>query len=252
MTALFAGMTSDNLEQATDVVGGFTQRETDIYTGVVKLAYVGKSDGGASNINFIIDIDGQEHRETVYFTNKQGENFYVDKKDPKKKHPLPGFTLINDMCKVTTGKPLSQQDAAEKVVKIYDFTERKEVPKAVTVMIDMLNQPVSLALGQILQNKKVKDASGNYVPTAETFTSVQMEKVLHPGQGNKTVLEIESGSEAKYADAWLSQHKGKVRDKRTIKTGDSNATVASGRPTPPAAAAAAPTPTTSLFGKKPA
>ncbi len=251
MAALFAGMTTDNLEQATDVVGGFTQRETDIYTGVVKLAYVGKSDGGASNISFIIDIDGQEHRETVYFTNKQGENFYVDKKDSKKKHPLPGFTTVNDMCLVTTGKPLAQQDAQEKVVKLYDFEERKEVPKAVTVLIDMLNQPVSLALGQILQNKKVKDASGTYVPTAETFTSVQIEKVMHPGQNNKTVLEISSGADAKYADAWLAQHKGKVRDKRTIKTGDSSAAVTSGRPVPPTAAAA-PTPTTSLFGKKPA
>jgi len=251
MTALFAGLTTDNLEQATDVVGGFQQRETDIYTGLVKLAYVGKAESGASNISLIIDIDGQEHRETIYFTNKAGENFYLDKKDPKKKHPLPGFTTINDLCLVASGKPLAQQDAQEKVVKLYDFTERKEVPKAVTVLVDLLNQPVALALGQVLQNKQVKDASGVYVPTADTFTTVQIEKVLHPGQSNKTVLEISSGSDAKYADAWLAQHKGKVRDKRTIKTGDSSATVASGRPTPPQATTIAP-PTTSLFGKKPA
>lgn len=249
MPSLFAGMTTDNLEQASDVVGGYVQRETDIYTGVVKLAYLGKSEGGASNINFIIDIDGQEHRETVYFTDRQGDNFYLDKKDPNKKRPLPGFTIINDMCLVTSGKPLSQQDAADKVVKLYDFNERKEIPKSVTVLVDMLDKPVSVALGQILQNKKVKDASGVYVPTAETTTIVQIEKVMHPGQDNKTVLEITSGSDAKYADAWLAQHKGKVRDKRTIKSGNSTATVASGRPTPPPQPATT-TPTTSLFGKK--
>jgi hypothetical protein len=163
---------------------------------------------------------------------------------------LPGFTTINDLCLVASGKPLAQQDAQEKVVKLYDFTERKEVPKAVTVLVDLLNQPVSLALGQILQNKQVKDAGGMYVPTAETFTTVQIEKVLHPGQSNKTVLEISSGADAKYADAWLAQHKGKVRDKRTIKTGDATAAVSTGRPVPPQAATST-APTTSLFGKKP-
>ncbi|MFR7882301.1 MAG: hypothetical protein ACLU5J_13140 [Christensenellales bacterium] len=37
------------------------------------------------------------YTETIYITNKEGKNYFLNKQDPTKKVPLPGFTLIDDL-----------------------------------------------------------------------------------------------------------------------------------------------------------
>ena len=115
MTKMFGNVTTAGLESAGDRIGGGRQLlESGIYTGTVKLAYAGKAKSSASqSVTVHLDINGQEHRETFWVTNKQGENFYADKQDPKKKFPIPGYASIDELCLVTTGFPLSEQDGAE-------------------------------------------------------------------------------------------------------------------------------------------
>ncbi len=75
--SLFSKLKTDNLENAEDRVGGgFKVLPTNIYNSKIKLAYAGTSASGAMNITFICDIDGREYKETIYITNKAGENFY--------------------------------------------------------------------------------------------------------------------------------------------------------------------------------
>lgn len=233
MNALFGSLTTEGLEEAQDRVGGFQPFDTDLYTGPIKLAYAGQSDGGARNITLVVDMGGREYRETIYITNKKGENFFLNKQDNSKKVPLPGFTVIDDICLVTTGKPLAEQATEEKVVKVWDRDAKAEVPKTVPMLVDLLGQTVTLGIVRQLENKSEKDGNGNYVPIADTRETNFIDKVFHT-ETKMTVVEAKQGAEtATFHDSWAERNRGQTRDKREIKDGEGGT---AGRPGAPRSA----------------
>lgn len=249
MTTLFGNLKSDGLEQSTDNQGGgsFT-RESDIYSGKIKMAYAGAAKSGARFVQLIVDMpDGKEYKETVYITNKAGENFYLNKSDNSKKVPLPGFTTIDDICLCATGKPLAEQDAEEKIVKIYDFEAKAELPTSVPVLIELLGQDISLAILKVTENKQAKNANGVYEATAETRDINSIDKVFNTAT-QMTVVEARNKAEAPvFWDNWLERNKGKTRDKTSKVIGNPGAPGAARSGPPQAGAAPA---RQSLFGKK--
>jgi hypothetical protein len=187
----FGNLNTDGLEESEDRLGGFSVFESDIYTGVIKVAYAGQSAEGAQNVTLILDFGGREYRETVYVTNKKGENWFVPKdKDGKeikdadgkkpKRMPLPGFTTIDDICLIASDKPLAEQTDEEKMVKIYDYDLKKEVPKSVPVLTDLTGQKVSLAISKVIRNKAKKGSDGKYNDIAETREENAIEKAFDP------------------------------------------------------------------------
>lgn len=256
--SLFAGLSNEGLEQTEDRVGGgFKALETNIYTGKLKAAYAGASAGGARSVTLIFNHGGSsEYRETVYITNKAGQNWFHPKdkdgkRDTSKKVPLPGFTIIDDLCLIITGKPLSEQDAEEKVFNVYDADAKKELPKAVPMLIDLLDSEVSFAIQKSLENKS--ELVGNdYVATADERETNNIVKVFHT-ESRMTVVEAREGkTEPEFWDAWLSRNEGKTQDKRTIKDGAGGS---AGAPKRAGAAGGAPaagggTERKSLFGNK--
>ena len=243
---MFNNLTNDGLEETQDRLGGYQALETAIYKGKIKLAYAIKSTGGAHGVELAVDLEnGQEYRETIYVTNKKGENFFLNKSDQTKKVPLPGFTVMDDICTVTTEKPLSKQEDEEKIVKIYDYEEKKEVPKSVPVLIELLGKEVSLAIVKTIEDKtKKNDSTGNYEPTGETREVNSIDKVFHEPT-HLTVAEARQGAtEATFYSSWAERNNGKTRDKSS---GAAGQTGNSGRP------GSAPTPNEaggrkSLFG----
>jgi hypothetical protein len=248
--SLFKELSSTGLEEAQDRLGGFSALETDSYTGKIKVAYAGKSSGGAHSITLIVDVLGKEYRETLYITNKQGQNFYLNKNDQSKKVPLPGFTVVDDICLVTTGKPLSEQDTEDKIVNIYDSEAKKELPKSVPVLIELTGKTVTLGIIKELQNKSEKVGS-EYVPTAEVRDVNVIDKVFHT-ETKMTVVEARQGAEtAQFHDSWLERNKGKPRDKRLIKEGAGGQVGAPKRAGGPSVATQSGAPVRkSLFGSK--
>lgn len=222
---IFGKLTNDGLEQSTDRLGGFQPLETDIYTGMIKNAYAGKSIGGAQNITFIVDIDGREYRETIYITDKEGKNYFFNKNDKTKKVPLPGFTVADDICLIATGDPLAQQTAEEKIVNIFDFEKKADVPTSAQVLTSLLNKKVSLGIVKRTVNKQEKKGD-EYVAVAETRDENYIEKVFHP-ELKLTVAEARNGQEeAKFWTAWKERNAGQTRDKRTIKDGQAGSAAA--------------------------
>lgn len=251
MSNLFSNLKTDGLEEPSDRLGGFGPVDTAIYTGPIKMAYAGQSAGGAQSVTLLIDHQGKEYRETVYITNRQGENFYLNPQDKTKKVPLPGFTTIDNICLVTTGKPLCEQDPEEKVVNVWDADAKKELPKSVPVITSLLGQVVSLGIVKQLENKSVKQGN-EYVATAETRESNFIDVVFHT-ETKMTVAEARDGAETgKFWGKWEAKNKDQIRDKRTIKDGVGGAAGAPGskhQAGPPVAGGAAPA-RKSLFGGK--
>lgn len=248
MTKMFGNLTNEGLEEAGDRLGGSVLFPTNVYEGVVKMAYAGKAQSSnAQSVTVIIELDGKEFRETHWVTNKNGENSWQDKTDPKKKHPLPGFTSIDDLCLVTTGYGLADQDIEEKVVKIFDFEQKKDVPTNVPVLVNLLGKPVFVAVVQQTVDKQKKTDAG-YVNTGETRNENIAEKFFHH-ETRRTVTEIKQGlDEAIFMDAWKEKNAGQPpRNKAKGADGKSGAPGAGGNAGAPSASAAQ-KPAKSLFG----
>lgn len=244
--SLFGKLTNDGLEESQDRLGGYAPLDSGIYTGKIKAAYAGESSQGATSVTVIVDLGGKEYRETLYVTNKKKENFFFNKDDKTKKVPLPGFTVADDICLIVTGAPLASQETEDKVINIYNFDQKKEIPTSVPMLMGLLNQEIKLGIINQLENKSEKQGN-EYVPTAETRNINFIDKVFHP-ELNLTVAEARNNQdEAKFHDAWEARNKGLVKDKREIKDG---AAGASSKPQKSAPVAGAGTPTKSLFGKK--
>lgn len=247
MTKMFGNLTDTaQMETASDTLGGGGAIASGAYDGTIELVYAGQSSGGALNVTVHFKTtDGREVRETIYFTNKKGENFYLDKQDATKKHPLPGFTTVNDLCLLATGVGLADQETEEKTVKIYDANERKELPKPVQCLTALHGQPISLGILRVLEDKMGKDSGGNYtVPTGEIRTFNTIDKVFHPETGrtvNEYLQEVET---PEFKTAWIQKNDGKDRNKAKGLAAAEGST-GSGRP-----GGAAGTATKSLFGKK--
>jgi hypothetical protein len=261
--SLFKNLTTEGLADNEDRAGGgnFGARETDVYGGKIKVAYAGQSTGGAHNVTLLVAMaDGGEYRETVYVTNKKGENFFLSK-DAKnadgspKKVALPGFTTIDDICQVSADKVLADMDTEEKIVNIYDYDAKKELPKSVQVLTELTGKDVLLGIKKSLVNKSDK-VGDEYVANAETREENHIEKVFHPTL-RVTVVEAKNTNPgetpvAAFIDTWLEKQKGKTHDKRTIKDGSAGT---SGRPGRAAAAGGPPqggaaTARKSLFGNQ--
>lgn len=243
--SVFGNLTNEGLEDSQDRLGGFSPFDSDIYVGTIKAAYAGQSQGGATSVSIIVDMAGKEYRETLYVTNKKGENFFISPE--KKKVPLPGFTVVDDICLIASGKPLAEQNTEEKVINLYDFEAKRELPKSVPMLTDLLGQKIALGVLKQLENKNTKNSAGEYVPTEETREINIVDKVFHP-EVKLTVAEARNGKDTpEFWDKWQERNKGQVRDKRTVKEGAGGNTGA-----PPKAAGTATgtaAPRKSLFGK---
>lgn len=241
----FASLTTDGLEAARDVLGGGGAIDSDAYDGVIKLAYTGKSSGGAHFLAVHIDINGREYRETLYVTNKQGQNFYHPKGDQSKKAPLPGFTTANDLALLSTGQALNEQTFEEKVVKLYDFDARQELPQKVTAVTSMMGQEIAVGILKNIEDKtKLNEGTGNYDPTGETRETNNIDKVFH-AETKKTVSEFTAKVEsAEFYGKWVNKNKGQVRDKSTGASGKAGVPGSKA----PGGAAKSAAPSKSLFG----
>lgn len=246
---MFAKMKTEGLEKTEDRVGGgFAAIATDVYDAKIGMLYITEAASGAKAANLIATINGQEYKEIFYFTTRNGDIHYVDKQDAKKKHPLPGFTTLNDICLLVTGEALDAQDehVEEKMVNIYNYDARKEVPTAVPVITSLTGGDIKLAITRIKEFKQKKDEdSGVYEDTLETRTINELSQVMHSDTGrtvNEYLHEVDPGE---FMPAWLKAHQGKDRDKTLGKTGGAG-TSGSGRP----GAAEGGTKKAGLFGKK--
>lgn len=216
--ALFGNMTNEGHEEARDTLGGYSVLDSGIYTGTIKQFYAGQSSGGAHNMTIIVaggDF-GSEYRETVYFTNKKGENFFV-KND--KKSSLPGFTIVDDICLCAGGVPLSETDFEEKTVNIYDYEAKKELPKSVQVATGLIGKEISLAILKNLENQQEKSGD-EYVAKSDGSTreTNNIDKVFNT-ETKMTVHEARHGAdEAAFWGKWEEKNKGQTRD-RTEKDG---------------------------------
>ena len=239
MANAFASLTTEGMERQADTLGGKTVLPTDVYKLHVKYAYSGESSGGALSITVVGSVNGSDYSETFWITNKEKKNYFMSKND--KKVPLPGFTVIDDMCLFATGKPLAQQSTVDKIIEKYNPESSSMQKTSVPVIEGLLDKDVLVAISQVEEVKRKKVDDG-YHTVSDTTEFNEIEKVFHLDKhltANEVIKKVE---EPEFYTKWLEAKKGKVKDKTKGKTPERpDATTSSGMPS------AEPTPVSNPF-----
>lgn len=240
--SLLSGLSTDStIADEKDSVGGSRIRASGLYPLTIALAYLTKSAGGALALNLTMKDDDGEVRQQVWITNKKGENFYLDKK--QEKQYLPGFNQANSLALLTLGKEISALDTEEKVVNLYNFELKADVPTKVDMVMDLIGQEILVGLLKQTVDKTQKNDAGEYVPTGETREENEVDKFFRASD-RMTSSEIRArAEEAVFATTWETKWKDQVRNKAK------GAAAGTGTAGAPKAAAAAGKPQASLFAK---
>jgi len=238
----------DSIEETKDRVGGASNGPTEsgMCLAVIETAYVGESTGGATCINITAKGEnGENIRLTEYISSgkKKGQKNYYERDG--KKHYLPGFKKMDDLSLLLTGEHIAEMEPEEKVISLWDYDEKKEMPTAVQMMMDWCGQEVYLGLQRVISDINVKDAKGDYQPTGFTRLSNELSTSCHPETKltvNEMIAEVE---ESVFFDKWVEKNTGNDYDKSAAKNGH----IPKGS-TAPTANAAETKPKKSIFGKK--
>lgn len=214
--SLFAGLNKDGLEKDKDVVGGSgsNRLESNVYAGTLKAVYITKTkdNGLMANVLFTPEGSDTEYRESLFISNGKGQNYYEKN---EKKFPYPGFTIIDDLCTIVTGKPLSEQDTEDKIFKLYDYDLKEEIPTTVPVISGLLGAEANLVIRKNEEYKQVKSDNG-YVDTDEKIFTNEILKAIYPD--GSTVSEKANKTDPVYTEAWLEKWKDTVYDKTKGRT----------------------------------
>lgn len=241
--SLLSGLSTDStIADEKDSVGGSRVRVSGLYDMNIALAYLSKSTNGALALNLTLKDDDGEVRQQLWITNRKGENFYLDKKNDKQY--LPGFNMANSLCLLTVGKEIATLDTEEKVVNVYSFDAKADVPTKVDMIVDLLGKDIVVGLLKQTVDKTVKnEATGEYDPTGETRDENEVDKFFR-AEDRMTSSEIRAqATEAVFATTWETKWKDQVRNKAKGAKAGSTAGA------PKAAGAGATKPQQSLFAK---
>lgn len=242
MANIFASKkpTADKVEE--DYIGGGGVFDTDIYEATIKMAYMQKaSKSEAMSVILMLTVDGREVRQQIWTTNKSGGVTYKDKNSGEEKN-LPGYSQVNALAMVVTGKELGELEVENKIQKIYDYDAKKELNTAVDCFVELHGQKIMVALQRQKVDKTKDDGTGTYVPTGETRDTNEVVKFFPEGK-TVTISEVaeyikslgssfdevlNDGNLLKaigkmpeelgvYAATWLEKNKGKTYDKSSGK-----------------------------------
>ena len=211
-----------SVEKAVDTLGGGGVLDTNVYPFQVKTIYLGESKTGAVSATVVGKLEnGSEFKTTQWIVsgNAKGNKPYYERNG--KKYPLPGYTIIDDICLAITGKSLGDAEMEEKTIKIYDYEVSKEVPTEVDCICDVEDGEVFLAISKQLEDKTEDDGAGGRTPTGETRETNEVAKVMNTD--GATMLEVKDGLAIEFGDKWLKKNEGKVRDRTTKTSGTAGA-----------------------------
>lgn len=242
IAALQLGADVEKQEEDVIVTGGGFTLDTGLYPMVIENAYLEKTDSGAMMMH--VHLKRKAGGNQVYrFKNcivsgdaKGNKPTYFDAKT-KKNRPLPGYSQMDQICKIAADIPLSQIEPEKKLIKLWDFDVGAEVPREMPVVTQIIGQEI-LAGIQFRRENKRANQNGEWVDTNEAREFNELDKVFYP-DGFTVTEKAAEAEEAVFVEKWAKAFPdGTVVDKFKPVQGAPAAT--SGASAPASTAAAAP------------
>jgi len=195
-----------------DTLGGskFTPLPSNVYDLTVKLLYLTQSEKGAWAVNLEATTpDNKTYKESVYISNAAGENEYKDSKTGEMK-VMSSFLTMNALCLLTDGKAIKSQRMEKKVINVYSYKDKKDIPTEVLMLVDIVGKQFKAGILLREQNKRVKNQENVYVNTADIVSVNVLDKVFR-FRDSCTETEIRAGAtEGSFIKDWKAKYEGQV------------------------------------------
>lgn len=235
MSLLATANTAADVNEEQDNIGGGGPLESGAYLANIEMAYLTQAKSGAVGLTLHLKTEKNgEVRETLWVVsgNEKGNKTFYEKDGVK--NPLPGFALGNALTRMAIGTPLLEVPTEMKLVNLYDFDAKKEIPTSVEVLTGLLNQPIIMGILKQVEDKNAKGDDGQYHPTGETRERNELHKFFRASD-KLTVAEIldEDCTAPVFYDKWVAKWAGVTRD-RTSKDGAVKAGLPKGTAAAPA------------------
>jgi hypothetical protein len=207
--------TDTDIKEDKDSLGAGYLLESGAYKCVIKLAYVNKSANGATGLNIHLESEnGTMVRQTLWIASgdaKGNKTYSVNKKGEK--NFLPGYNVANALCLLTVGKGITDLETETKVVNLYDFAARAELPTKVEAIMELKGEEIIAGVIKETVDKNVKTDSGEWVPNGETREQNEIDKIFRASDG-LTVQEIKAEqTEAVFLEDWTKKNEGVTKNK---------------------------------------
>ena len=165
----FLRKTDGVVETTEDRVGGGSFIiDSGVYEAKIDKAYlVNSTSSHAVGVRIEATLsNGKKYRDTIYVTNGEGKNTYVNK-DGKACY-LPGFETVSNISLVTTGKELADLTPEDKVVEVYNAELKRNAPTTVKMFMELVGADIMLGIAKTKSFKQVKNpATNKYENTVE-------------------------------------------------------------------------------------
>ena len=196
-------------EEAKDTLAGSFVWDTGVYHAKITKAYLGKSSGGAYNVTIELTDDKDRKLELVeYVTNREGVNFFVNKKGEKQL--LPGMAKMNALAETLTGKEIGELETETKLVEQYDSTAKKRIPKETPVLVELLGKEGYFGIIKVIDFKNKEKT--------ETKEKNELDKVFN--EDKLTLAEIKAGNtEPEFFDKYVEKRTPDYVKDKTQKSG---------------------------------
>jgi hypothetical protein len=202
------------VEQDKDSLGGSGPLPTDVYAAICEYMYLDQTASGALMAygSFkAVDADRSVRFSECIMSKKSGtlKATYTDKRTGKEK-PLPGYTKVLHLAQALGMdiQDLSGLEAEQKILKLWDYEQSKELPQEKNVITSFTGKPLQMAVMEVVETKMAKDAEGKYtVPTAEERSLNEIVKWFDANG-------VTNSGDKDFKEAWLLKNKGNVKDKR--------------------------------------
>ena len=204
-------MRDDIKLKETSLGGGSYLWDSNVYTTTVDMAYFDQSQGGAHSLNLtLLNDKGKKLKQTIWFTNRKEEVHYVNQKGEK--DYLPGYNLANNLSLIITGEDVNEafDKSEKKMVNVYDFNARKDMPTEKSVATTLLGKQIKVAILKQTVNKRVNDGTGKYVESAETKDENDIKEFYFADSDLTVVEKSKDATEALMMPKWAERNAGKT------------------------------------------
>jgi len=156
------GLSVDNdIQGESDRLGGSFIWDTDAYECEIEAAFVGEAASGAMSVTYHFKNEQDKVlKPTIYVTSgkKKGCKPYYENGKGEKVY-LPGFNQATAIGLVAAGKDLAGLNASveKKTINLYDYDEKKDMPKAVDMIMELIGTKVIIGVEKQVVDKTKKD-----------------------------------------------------------------------------------------------
>lgn len=189
--------------------GKFTL-DSNVYPATVKVAYLDEYASGAIFVAFEFSVETKgtqkTYKENICISNKAGSLTYVGKDGTPQ--AMPGYVLVDTLCKLASGKALFELGTEQKMVKVWNKEQRAEVPTNKEVITGLIG--TTLVLG--ILEEEYNHYNEEKARAGETQLKNRIAKVFN--SKGQTQSELITEAAPAFINSWIEKNANQVIDKK--------------------------------------